>query len=191
MRIAIAAYVTMAKQEGSTVYVCRPLVESQPEVRDPLLRIALQRLANKSRQVFHQWIEAGHADRVQRFLYDPDTITKKLKLHWCFAIGPSIGSCSSSYAKPLTLSWPLRRPFPIFGSESIRRPISNPGRAKSWPSGATIGWQIIPIRSCQTSMWQEIPGLNGRSRSDFDGTKEKEEQSLCSADGLFQDARGR
>ncbi len=81
MRIAIAAYVTMAKQEGSTVYVCRPLVESQPEVRDPLLRVALQRLANKSRQAFHQWIEAGHADRVQRFLYDPDAITKKLKLH--------------------------------------------------------------------------------------------------------------
>ncbi len=81
MQIALAAYVIMVKQDGGTVYVCRPLTESTPEVRDPLLHTALQRLGAKSRPLLHQWVERGHAERIQRIQYDPECMTKKLRLH--------------------------------------------------------------------------------------------------------------
>jgi ATP-dependent Clp protease ATP-binding subunit ClpA len=80
MQLTISAYVTTEKREGTELYVCRPLTEMSPVVRDPMMRVALQRLANKTREAIHRWIETGRVDRVQSLLYDSERESRILKL---------------------------------------------------------------------------------------------------------------
>ncbi len=80
MRLTIAVYVTVEKNEGSAIHVCRPVMIPALQTRDVLLNVAMQRLANKSRQHLHTLVEKGHAEEICNWLYDPEATTTKLKI---------------------------------------------------------------------------------------------------------------
>ncbi len=80
MRLTLAAYVTVEREQGRSVYVCQPLSGMQIVTRDPLLSIALTKLAGKMRKEAGGWIHEGKSHLVAPWLYDPQATTKVVKL---------------------------------------------------------------------------------------------------------------
>lgn len=80
MRLTLSAYVTVEREEGRSIYNCRPLRGPQIVTRDPLLSIALSKLGNKMRKSVNAWIEGGESSRLSTWLYDSDTRGVPVKL---------------------------------------------------------------------------------------------------------------
>ena len=80
MQITLATYITSERKDGQLVHVCRPLHQAAPEVRDSMLRVALQRFASQIRSRLHQLIESGKGDQLAQWEFDPQQEVKKLKL---------------------------------------------------------------------------------------------------------------
>ena len=80
MRLTLSAYVTVQREEGRSIYSCRPLRGPQMVTRDPLLSIALSKLGNKMRKSIKAWIEGGEASRLSHWLFDNETHAVPLKL---------------------------------------------------------------------------------------------------------------
>lgn len=80
MRLTLSAYVTVQREEGRSIYSCRPLRGPQMLTRDPLLSIALSKLGNKMRKSIKGWIEGGEASRLGPWLFDSDAHAVPLKL---------------------------------------------------------------------------------------------------------------
>lgn len=80
MRLTLSAYVTVEREEGRSIYNCRPLRGPQIVTRDPLLSIALSKLGNKMRKSVNAWIEGGESSRLGTWLYDSETRSVPVKL---------------------------------------------------------------------------------------------------------------
>lgn len=80
MRLTLSAYVTVEREEGRSIYNCRPLRGPQIVTRDPLLSIALSKLGNKMRKSVNTWIEGGESARLGTWLYDSETRGVPVKL---------------------------------------------------------------------------------------------------------------
>lgn len=80
MRLTFAAYVTVEREEGRSVYVCQPFNGQKIVTRDPLLSTALSKLSSKMRKTVNEWIREGKSHWISSWLYDSRTITKVLKL---------------------------------------------------------------------------------------------------------------
>ncbi|MEZ6076306.1 MAG: hypothetical protein R3C56_11790 [Pirellulaceae bacterium] len=80
MRLTLSAYVTVEREEGRSIYNCRPLRGPQIVTRDPLLSIALSKLGNKMRKSVNAWIEGGESARLGTWLYDSETRGVPVKL---------------------------------------------------------------------------------------------------------------
>lgn len=80
MRLTLAAYVYVEREEGRSVYVCQPLRGLQVTTRDPLLANALSKLGGKMRKSMAGWFKEGKANRVGPWLYDPQTESRIEKL---------------------------------------------------------------------------------------------------------------
>lgn len=80
MRLTLSAYVTVQREDGRSIYSCRPLRGPQMVTRDPLLSIALSKLGNKMRKSIKAWIEGGEASRLSPWLFDSDAHAVPLKL---------------------------------------------------------------------------------------------------------------
>jgi len=80
MRLTFAAYVTVEREEGRSVYVCQSFGGQKIVSRDPLLSTALSKLSSKMRKTAGEWIRDGKSHWISSWLYDPQAITKVLKL---------------------------------------------------------------------------------------------------------------
>ncbi len=80
MRLTLSVYVSVEREEGRSVYVCRPLRGPQVVTKDPLLSSALSKLGNKLRTQINEWIEAGQGSRVNLWLHDVEIQSRILKL---------------------------------------------------------------------------------------------------------------
>lgn len=80
MRLTFAAYVTVEREEGRSVFVCQPYSGNKIVSRDPLLRTALSKLSSKMRKAASEWIRKGKSHLIGAWLYDPQAITKVVKL---------------------------------------------------------------------------------------------------------------
>lgn len=80
MRLTLSAYVQVEREEGRSVYLCRPVRGPRITTRDPLLTVALTKLGNKMRKSVSGWIERGEATRISEWLYDSDTRAVPVKL---------------------------------------------------------------------------------------------------------------
>ncbi len=80
MRLTFAAYVTVEREQGRSVYVCQPLAGTQIVTRDPLLGTSLSKLAGKMRKSATEWIRAGKPGMLAPWLFDTQATTKVLKL---------------------------------------------------------------------------------------------------------------
>ena len=80
MRLTFAAYVTVEREEGRSVFVCQPYSGQRIVTRDPLLSTALSKLSSKMRKAAGEWIREGKSHWIGSWLYDPQAITKVLKL---------------------------------------------------------------------------------------------------------------
>ncbi|MCA9134663.1 MAG: hypothetical protein KDA45_15955, partial [Planctomycetales bacterium] len=80
MRLTLGVYVSVEREEGRSIYHCRPLRGPQYASRDPLLSVALSKLGNKLRKSINGWIADGHSPRIGSWLYDSGTQAKTLKL---------------------------------------------------------------------------------------------------------------
>ncbi len=80
MRLTLSAYVHVEREEGRSVYHCRPLRGPQFAARDPLLSVALNKLGNQMRKSAGGWIERGEATRIGAWLYDSETRAVSIKL---------------------------------------------------------------------------------------------------------------
>ena len=80
MRLTFAAYVTVDREEGRSVFVCQPYSGQRIVTRDPLLSTALSKLSSKMRKAAGEWIREGKSHWIGSWLYDPQAITKVLKL---------------------------------------------------------------------------------------------------------------
>lgn len=80
MRLTLSAYVHVEREEGRSVYHCRPLRGPQITTRDPLLSVALNKLGNKMRKSAASWIEQGEVARLGAWLYDSDTRAVPVRL---------------------------------------------------------------------------------------------------------------
>lgn len=80
MRITLAAYVFVKREEGRSVHVCQPLRGRMVSSRDPLLATALSKLGNKMRKSVNDWIREGRITRFTSWLYDPELSYKVAKL---------------------------------------------------------------------------------------------------------------
>ena len=81
MRLTLAAYITVERDEGRSVFVCRPLSGTQIETRDPLLGTALSKLSNKLRRTAADWVREGKSYLLSPWLHDSQAISKVLKLN--------------------------------------------------------------------------------------------------------------
>lgn len=80
MRLTCAAYITVEREEGRSVFVCQPFAGQKIVARDPLLRTALSKLSSKMRKAASDWIREGKSHWIGSWLYDPQAITKVVKL---------------------------------------------------------------------------------------------------------------
>ena len=80
MRLSFAVYVTVEREEGRSVYVCRPLAGTQIVSRDPLLSTALAKLSRKMRKSAGEWVREGKSHLVAPWLYDSRATSKVVKL---------------------------------------------------------------------------------------------------------------
>ncbi len=80
MRLTFAAYVTVEREEGRSVFVCQPYYGQKIVTRDPLLSTALSKLSSKMRKAAGEWIREGKSHWIGAWLYDPLAITKVVKL---------------------------------------------------------------------------------------------------------------
>ncbi len=80
MRLTFSAYVTVEREEGRSVFVCRPLSGTQIVTRDPLLSTALSKLSSKMRKAAGEWVREGKSHLLSPWLYDAQAITKVMKL---------------------------------------------------------------------------------------------------------------
>ena len=80
MHLTLSAYVMVEREEGRSIYNCRPLRGPQIVTRDPLLSIALSKLGNKMRKSVNAWIEGGESARLGTWLYDSETRGVPVKL---------------------------------------------------------------------------------------------------------------
>jgi ATP-dependent Clp protease ATP-binding subunit ClpC len=80
MRLTFAAYVTVEREQGRSVYVCKPLSGMQIVTRDPLLSTALSKLSGKMRKASSDWIREGKSHLITPWLYDSQAKTQTLKL---------------------------------------------------------------------------------------------------------------
>ena len=80
MRLTFAAYVTVEREEGRSVYLCQPLTGQVITTRDPLLSTALSKLSSKMRKSASQWIREGKSHLIGSWLFDSKTTAKVLKL---------------------------------------------------------------------------------------------------------------
>ena len=81
MRLTFAAYVTVEREEGRSVFVCRPLSGTPIVTRDPLLGTALSKLSNKMRRTATDWVREGKSYLLSPWLHDPQAIPKVHKLN--------------------------------------------------------------------------------------------------------------
>ena len=81
MRLTLSIYVSVEREEGRSIYTCRPLRGPQIVSKDPLLSTALSKLGNKLRTQINEWIEAGQGKRVNLWLYDADIYSQSVKLN--------------------------------------------------------------------------------------------------------------
>jgi ATP-dependent Clp protease ATP-binding subunit ClpC len=80
MRLTLSVYVAIEREEGRSVYICRPLRGPQVVTKDPLLSSALSKLGNKLRTQLNEWIEAGQGSRGNLWLYDAEVHSRTVKL---------------------------------------------------------------------------------------------------------------
>ncbi len=80
MRLTLAVYVTVEREEGRSVFVCRPLAGTQIVSRDPLLSTSLAKLSSKMRKTAGEWMREGKSHLVSPWLYDSQATTKVVKL---------------------------------------------------------------------------------------------------------------
>lgn len=81
MRLTFAAYVTVERESGRSIYVCQPIGGQKIVTRAPLLSTALAKLSGKMRKAAGEWIREGKSHRLSSWLYDPQATTKSLKLN--------------------------------------------------------------------------------------------------------------
>jgi ATP-dependent Clp protease ATP-binding subunit ClpC len=80
MRLTLSAYVQVERDEGRSIYHCRPLHGPQIATRDPLLSVALNKLGSKMRKSVGNWIERGEVSRIGDWLYDSESRAVSIKL---------------------------------------------------------------------------------------------------------------
>lgn len=81
MRLTFSIYVTVAREQGRSVYHCQPLSGPQIVARDPLLSNALSKLSNKMRKAAGDQIASGKAHFVSPWLHLPQMQSRVLKLN--------------------------------------------------------------------------------------------------------------
>lgn len=80
MRLTVAVFVQVEREEGRAIYHCRPLRGPQLSSRDPLLSHALHKLGNSMRSSINGWIERGEVRRLSTWLYTSDMRSLSIKL---------------------------------------------------------------------------------------------------------------
>lgn len=80
MQLTLSVFVSVEREEGRSVYACRPLRGPYATTRDVLLSSALSKLGNRMRKTINEWVRNGKAHRVDPWLYDPALQASKHKL---------------------------------------------------------------------------------------------------------------